>query len=106
MKVRKGLAFLVIIVYVFCAGLLLLQSVEDSLSVLRNGYGTRRYEAVGVGENGELALASRENERLRLTFGTLQGERTAQWSVRLPPNVAALAHLYPAGEHTAFLATR
>ncbi len=106
MRVRKGLAFLVILIYITCAGLLLFRPVEDSLSILRNGYGIRRYEAVGMGENGEMALVSRKNGRLRVTFGTLQGERLAQWSVRIPAGIArgTLAQLYPVGKRTAFLA--
>ena len=106
MRLRKALSFLVLLIYAFCAGLVLFRPAADSLSVLRNGYGTARYEAVGVGESGEVAAAGRDGDKLRLTFGTLAGERTEGWSAQLPPNAArgALARLYPVGENTVFLA--
>lgn len=106
MRLRKALSFLVLLIYAFCAGLVLFRPAADSLSVLRNGYGTARYEAVGVGESGEVAAAGRDGDKLRLTFGTLAGKRTEGWSAQLPPNAArgALARLYPVGENTVFLA--
>ena len=60
MRLRKALSFLVLLIYAFCAGLVLFRPAADSLSVLRNGYGTARYEAVGVGESGEVAAAGRD----------------------------------------------
>ena len=62
MRVRKILSFLVLLTYAACAGLLLFQPAADCLSVLRNGYGNAFYEAVGVGENGEVAAAGRDGE--------------------------------------------
>lgn len=106
MRVRKGLSFLVILSFAACVGLLWFHPAADSLSILRYGWGTRRYEAVGLGQDGMTAVAGREGERLWLVFGTLDGKRTAQWSASLSPAAAegALARLYPVGENNVFLA--
>ena len=82
MRLRKALSFLVLLIYALCAGLVLFRPAADSLSVLRNGYGTACYEAIGVGEDGEVAAAGRDGEKLRLAFGTLAGERLDSWSAR------------------------
>ena len=106
MRLRKALSFLVLLIYALCAGLVLFRPAADSLSVLRNGYGTACYEAIGVGEDGEVAAAGRDGEKLRLAFGTLAGERLDSWSARLPAAAAkgSLARLYPVGKNTVFLA--
>lgn len=107
MRIRKGLSFLVLLVLIFCGETALLRPlVTDCLGVVREGAGTRRYEAVSLNQTGGAALAAREDGSLHVLTGDLQGNREEEWSAPLPSEAAAgaLAEFYLAGEDTAFLA--
>lgn len=107
MRIRKGLSFLVLLILIFCGEMALLRPlVTDCLEVVREGAGTRRYEAVSLNQAGTVALSAREDGSLRVVMGDLQGNREGEWSVPLPPKAALgnLAEFYLAEEDTAFLA--
>lgn len=107
MRIRKGASFLVLLILLSCGGAALFRPlVTDCLGVVREGTGTRRYEAVSVDGAGTVALSAREDGRLYVVTGSLQGGREGAWSAPLPPAASAggLAEFYLAGEDTAFLA--
>lgn len=107
MRIRKGLSFLVLLILIFCGETALLRPlVADCLEVVREGAGTRRYEAASLNQAETVALSSREDGSLCVVTGNLQGKREGAWSVPLPPKAASgnLAEFYLAEEDTAFLA--
>lgn len=96
-RARKLLSFLLVGVLVAlalsvpCSAL-----VSDCFSILTNGWGNRRYQAAAAGGN-RVALVSVHDTAYRFTLGTLDGNRTDEYSIQLPSSAAdcAVAGVYP-----------
>lgn len=79
-------------------------AVREYLSVLRSGWGTQSYEAVGVGSGGLAAAAGWNDSRLELRVFGLDGAAAEKWSVELPGlEGGSIAALYPCRENLVML---
>ena len=76
----------------------------DCVSVLTNGWGSRRYLTAAAGGD-RVVLVSREDADFRLTLGTADGRRTGTRRVTLPVSAAdcTVAGAYPAADGSVLL---
>lgn len=102
---RNKISFIIIgVLAAFVLALFFQPLAADCVSVLANGWGTKRYLAAAAGGES-VAAVSREDEAFRVTTGTLDGRRTDEWTVHLPVSAetCTVAGLYPAADGAVWL---
>lgn len=103
--VRKPISFFLVGVLIALAMAVPCSAqVSDCLSILTNGWGNRQYLTAAVGGD-RVALVSVDDTAFRLTLGTLDGRKTAEYQVQLPTAAAdcTVAGLYPLADGTTLL---
>ena len=102
---RNKISFIIIgVLAAFVLALFFQPLAADCVSVLANGWGTKRYLAAAAGGESVVAV-SREDEAFRVTTGTLDGRRTDERTVHLPVSTetCTVAGLYPAADGAVWL---
>ena len=85
---RNKVSFVIIgVLAAFVLALFCQPLAADCVSVLANGWGSRRYLTAAAGGD-RVVLVSREDADFRLTLGTADGRRTGTRHVTLPVSAA------------------